>query len=223
MKTCIITSNVWFEKMRGKDAYLYFELLRIVKEKSIDLVADLEENVATDGAKNKGAWDALISYEIPASKLVQLKPLIANGAVKETVVARQDTIPNGLTAQYNKTILDTTVSTKTFDASAFYDHHVYLSTLSLLSQSVDDAFHASIQQIFDINTEYGENIGYIDDDDAKFKENTEGIPVRYGRGPVKLLERARNKAQNDYMTEGYPTAACVLDLNRCSLVFEDMA
>eukprot|EP01083_Nonionella_stella_P256747 879597_1 len=223
MKTCIIPSNLWFQTMNDNKAkYLYYELLRLVKQKSIDLVRDLEENVAKDGDKNKDAWNELISYEIASNKLVQLKPLITNGAMEETVVARQDTIPNGLTAQYNKAVLDTTVSTKAFDASAFYDHYVYLSSLSLLSQSVDDAFQASIRQIFNINTEFGQNIGSIADDDAKYEEDSEGIPVWYGRGPVKLLERARNKAQNDYMAESYPTGACVLDLNRCSLVFEDI-
>eukprot|EP01083_Nonionella_stella_P317552 1156960_1 len=217
MKTCIIPSNLWFEKMNDDGEYLYYELLRIVKDKSIGLVADLEENITSDGDKNKGAWTELITYEIPANKLVKLQPLIINGAVEETVIARQDTIPNGLASQYNKAMLDTNVSNKSFDASSFYDHYVYLSTLSLLSQSVDDAFHASMHQIFNVNTEYGANIGYIEDDDAKYKEDTaEGIPLWYGRGPVKLMERARNKAQNDYMTEGYPTAACVLDLNRCS-------
>eukprot|EP01083_Nonionella_stella_P054077 142859_1 len=222
MKTCIIPSNLWFEKMNDDGEYLYYELLRIVKDKSIGLVADLEENITSDGDKNKGAWTELITYEIPANKLVKLQPLIINGAVEETVIARQDTIPNGLTSQYNKAMLDTNVSNKSFDAATFYDHYVYLSTLSLLSQSVDDAFQASVRQVFNIKTEYGENIGYIQDDDAKYEENNEGIPVRYGRGPVKLLERARNKAQNDYMEESYPTAACVLDLNRCSLVFEDI-
>eukprot|EP01083_Nonionella_stella_P270485 916014_1 len=222
MKTCIIPSNLWFEKMNDDGEYLYYELLRIVKDKSIGLVADLEENITSDGDKNKGAWTELITYEIPANKLVKLQPLIINGAVEETVIARQDTIPNGLTSQYNKAMLDTNVSNKSFDAATFYDHYVYLSTLSLLSQSVDDAFQASVRQVFNIKTEYGENIGYIQDDDAKYEANNEGIPVRYGRGPVKLLERARNKAQNDYMEESYPTAACVLDLNRCSLVFEDI-
>eukprot|EP01083_Nonionella_stella_P107743 312437_1 len=155
MKTCIIPSNLWFEKMNDDGEYLYYELLRIVKDKSIALAADLEENITNDGDKNQGAWTELITYELPATKLVKLKPLIANGAVEDTAVARQDTIPNGLTSQYNKAMLDTNVSNKSFDASSFYDHYVYLSTLSLLSQSVDDAFHASIHQIFNVNTEYG--------------------------------------------------------------------
>eukprot|EP01083_Nonionella_stella_P054075 142857_1 len=83
MKTCIIPSNLWFQTMNDNKAkYLYYELLRLVKQKSIDLVRDLEENVAKDGDKNKDAWNELISYEIASNKLVQLKPLITNGAME---------------------------------------------------------------------------------------------------------------------------------------------
>eukprot|EP01083_Nonionella_stella_P054078 142860_1 len=110
MKTCIIPSNLWFETMNDNEAkadeeseaesgdgsevgsddkhqneppkFLYYELLRLVKQKSIDLVRDLEENVAKDGDKNKDAWNELISYEIASNKLVQLKPLITNGAME---------------------------------------------------------------------------------------------------------------------------------------------
>eukprot|EP01083_Nonionella_stella_P256748 879599_1 len=143
MKTCIIPSNLWFESdVNGK--YLYYELLRLVKKKSTDLVCDLEEHIGSDGAKNETAWNELISYEMTANKLVKLKPL------EGRAIARQDTIPNGLTSQYNKAVLDTNVTNKTFNASSFYDHYVYLSALSLLSQSVDDEFQASIQQIFNI-------------------------------------------------------------------------
>ena len=47
--------------------------------------------------------------------------------------------------------------------------------------------------------------------------------VEYMRGPVKLMNRARSKAQNDYAKEPYPASACVIDFNRCALVFEDIS
>ena len=43
------------------------------------------------------------------------------------------------------------------------------------------------------------------------------------RGSVKSIERARRKAENDYKNEEYPTTACVLDFNRCSLVFDKIS
>merc|ERR1712228_1125064 len=43
------------------------------------------------------------------------------------------------------------------------------------------------------------------------------------RGPVKLMDRARAKAQNDYAKEPYPASACVIDFNRCALIFDDIS
>ena len=60
-------------------------------------------------------------------------------------------------------------------------------------------------------------VGPIDDEKAE-----DGI-VEYMRGPVKLIERARAKAQNDYAKEPYPASACVIDFNRCSLIFDDIS
>merc|ERR1712228_691175 len=36
-------------------------------------------------------------------------------------------------------------------------------------------------------------------------------------------ERARAKAQNDYAMEPYPASACVIDFNRCALIFDDIS
>eukprot|EP01083_Nonionella_stella_P222736 794511_1 len=36
------------------------------------------------------------------------------------------------------------------------------------------------------------------------------------------MERSRAKTENDYAQEIYPTSACVLDFNRCALVFDDI-
>merc|ERR1712107_517425 len=47
--------------------------------------------------------------------------------------------------------------------------------------------------------------------------------LEYRRGPVKLMERARSKAQNDYADKPYPASACVVDFNRCILIFEDIS
>merc|ERR1712232_142755 len=59
------------------------------------------------------------------------------------------------------------------------------------------------------------------DDDEKVVLGN-GI-VEYMRGPIKLMERARAKAQNDYAKEPYPASACVIDFNRCALIFDDIS
>ena len=81
---------------------------------------------------------------------------------------------------------------------------------------MDDEFQKSVQSVFNVNKM--SKIGSISADDEK----SESVQCEYRRGPVKLLKRARSKAQNEYYEMPYPTSAAVLDLNRCSLVFGDI-
>merc|ERR1712176_462500 len=37
------------------------------------------------------------------------------------------------------------------------------------------------------------------------------------------MGRARAKAQNDYAKERFPSSACVIDFNRCTLIFDDIS
>merc|ERR1712228_629011 len=90
--------------------------------------------------------------------------------------------------------------------------------LVLLAQIVDEEFQASVQAIYGIDKV--SNKGQVSSFDD---EKSEGSIVEYMRGPVKLMERARSKAQNDYAKEPYPASACVIDFNRCALIFDDIS
>merc|ERR1712228_696081 len=90
--------------------------------------------------------------------------------------------------------------------------------LVLLAQIVDEEFQASVQAIYGIDKV--SNKGQVSSfDDEK---TWDGI-VEYMRGPIKLMDRAKAKAQNDYAHEPYPASACVIDFNRCALIFEDIS
>eukprot|EP01083_Nonionella_stella_P047915 128311_1 len=231
LKKCLLPSNIWFQDIQQNEeneeepSYLYFELLKMVKKKSIQLTKELERNITMDTAKNKDGWKQLIEYDISCNKLTTLSPL--NGAEPGTSVARQDTVPNGLRSQYNKDTLHRNASTDTFDGAVFYDRHIYLSTLSLLSQSVDAEFQRSVKDIFNVNDKDSTGyVGTVDEDDHKYSQDElkrKRSLVWYKKGPVKLLNRARNKVESDYTQEAFPTSACILDLNRCSFVFADIA
>merc|ERR1712228_757660 len=84
------------------------------------------------------------------------------------------------------------------------------SQLVLLAQIVDEDFQASVQAIYGI-------------DKVSNKGEVENGIVEYMRGPVKIMDRARAKAQNDYANEPYPASACVIDFNRCALIFDDIS
>merc|ERR1712228_5715 len=84
------------------------------------------------------------------------------------------------------------------------------SQLVLLAQIVDEEFQASVQAIYGI-------------DKVSSKGEIENGLVEYTRGPIKLMDRVRSKAQNDYAKEPYPASACVIDFNRCALIFDDIS
>merc|ERR1712228_273098 len=90
--------------------------------------------------------------------------------------------------------------------------------LVLLAQIVDEEFQASVQAIYGIDKVSNKGqVSSFDDEKAE-----DGI-VEYMRGPIKLMDRARSKAQNDYAKESYPASACVIDFNRCALIFDDIS
>merc|ERR1712228_78461 len=90
--------------------------------------------------------------------------------------------------------------------------------LVLLAQIVDEEFQASVQAIYGIDKV--SNKGQVSSFDD---EKVDGGIVEYRRGPIKLMDRARAKAQNDYANEPYPASACVIDFNRCALIFDDIS
>ena len=83
---------------------------------------------------------------------------------------------------------------------------------------VDEEFQESVQAIFGIDKV--SNKGKVESVDD---EKVESGLVQYMRGPIKLMDRARSKAQNDYAKEPYPASACVIDFNRCALIFDDIS
>eukprot|EP01084_Bolivina_argentea_P194416 333564_1 len=210
----ILPSTIWFkdigndkdEKEEIKEetqnqkndnkSYLYYELLSLVDTQANKQLSELEENLNKIANENKTNWDRLTSWDVETDEY-------------EISVARQDCIPNGITSQYTDAQLFE-YSSSTFNTHRFHDYNEYLPRLILLAQIVDDSMQNSVQKIFNIHKDT--NIGYID-----------SAPICYSKGPVKLMSRARSKAENDYSNETFPSSACVLDFNRCSLVFDNIS
>merc|ERR1712228_784030 len=173
--------------------YLYYELLKLVNVEAMNQINNLKANLMKMASEQKDEWMELIKWNIP----------------NEYETARQDMIINGIASRYTFDQLSTSSGT-TFNSPQFYDYNQYLSQLVLLAQIVDEEFQQSVQTIYGI-------------DKVSNKGKVEDGNVEYMRGPVKLMDRARAKAQNDYANEPYPASACVIDFNRCALVFDDIS
>eukprot|EP01083_Nonionella_stella_P045237 121579_1 len=122
------------------------------------------------------------------------------------VKCRQDTVANGLKGKYLfDELLSLSSGFKSFNAISHYDINEYLSDLVLVAHIVDDVFQDDIKNVF---STFG---------------STNKLLYSYLRGPVKLLKRARAKTETDYRLETFPRAACVLDFNRCTILFDDIS
>eukprot|EP01083_Nonionella_stella_P040726 110418_1 len=91
-----------------------------------------------------------------------------------------------------------------FNAKKHYDKNIYLNELLFNANILDDVFQKHMKLIT-------KEIALECDMNAKYRA-----------GPVKTLTRSQTKVDNDYIKEDYPTAAKILDINRCALQFQEI-
>eukprot|EP01084_Bolivina_argentea_P158547 276161_1 len=199
LKHFVIPSNIWYHELEATEEhspnYLYFYLLRYATDQGFKLLSEMESNIKKASDEYKIEDESVGGLAVVS----QWHP----SDVDRDIRIRQDTIPNGVVAEYTfEEISDAFPSSSSFDSHDCYDYSQYLPRLCLMAQSVDEKFQNSVRQIFD---------------DAK------DIASQFLPGPVKLMSRAKTKAQVDYFCENFPTSACVLDFNRCCVVFEDIS
>eukprot|EP01083_Nonionella_stella_P078903 216190_1 len=224
LKNCIIPSTIWYNEIQVKEEqeqevdkdkeseekkpnvrYLYYELLEIVDFESTNQLAQLQKDLNGLANEKPNEWKQLVQWDLSKARGV-----------------RQDTVARGIRSRYTYAQLLQYV-TASFNAFRWNEFKQYLCELVLLAQMVDESFQSSVQTLFNINkiTGFG-TVNDTDDGKANVDEDELVGKVKYLRGPVKLLERCVSKAQNDYGDEGYPTTACVIDLNRCCFIFYDI-
>ena len=178
-----------------KSEILWYEVFEWVKEETERQSQEVAKKMRKIEADDEKDWDAFIKYDIDTD--------YSEGNV------RQDTIPRGLKSKYTKDYLIQNVTLSAhFNPMVHYDLSQYLTEWILVCHEADDKFQRDIQKIFSVDKETMEN---------------HEIGVRYMRGPVKRLERCYAKCQSDYREEKWPTAAHVLDIIRCTLVFTSVA
>lgn len=117
----------------------------------------------------------------------------------------------GLQSQYNERELDLLgmqVEAEHFDFFEHCDTESYLSQLLIRAHSLNMPFQNDIMNIFDI-------------DESEDNGRNNNLQLLYQGAPVKLAPRIKIKSQTDYADQKFPQTACVLDVIRCSLCFDD--
>eukprot|EP01084_Bolivina_argentea_P179477 310134_1 len=95
---------------------------------------------------------------------------------------------------------------KEFNCHHHYDVHGYLSKLVLIAHSLNEKFHQTMREIFEIDPINSQNFSH---------------GVIYSAGPVKRLVRSQSKAETDYASASYPTTSKIIDFIRCCLVYDE--
>ena len=198
MKNYILSSSIWYFKINIKDEkskFLWYEVFKWVDNETNVQSQILSKPMRKIENKNISEWNKLINYDIST------KYKFDN--------VRQDVIQRGLRSEYTAEHLTQNVSVSAdFNPLTHYDLSQYLTKLVLICHEIDDQFQFDIQRIFDINKETKEN---------------KKLKLLYMRGPVKKLDRCYAKCMSDYREQKFPTSAHVLDIVRCSLIFEDVS
>ncbi len=156
----------------------------------------LKEKVENAKEKEGKGFDALINYPAFSQSVVR-QDLILTEEKEES--RAKNLVKYPLKVEYNPKLL------KKWNKINFYDVNCFLGRISLTACAVNETFHKEMKSIYGI-------------DPLTMKNEKKSI--FYCEGPMKEMGRCRAKAENDYSKEKFPTCAKVLDIVRCSIVFE---
>eukprot|EP01083_Nonionella_stella_P151407 483661_1 len=201
LKHYVLTSSIWYIHVNPNDDesdFLWRNLFEWVEKEATRQSQILSEPMRMIESEDLANWTRLVHYSEDI-----------NVPTGTDAIVRQDRIDKGLTAEYTKAELTQNISLSgSFNPITHYDLSQYLTKLILISHEYDDWFQSDIQKMFGIDGDSKRNKQYR---------------LRYIRGPVKKLERCYAKCQSDYRNEAVPTAAHVLDIVRCTLIFDDVS
>ena len=107
----------------------------------------------------------------------------------------------GIKPEYDKKSL-TIDAQSGFDGITEYDFHGYLSKLLITAHAIDPQFQKQCKKLF--------------------TRQKLGVRCTYTPAPVKTKQRSQKKAELDYHTHDFPNTGSLLDLIRCSVVFENV-
>merc|ERR1719333_368707 len=119
----------------------------------------------------------------------------------ETVIARQDHPDVGLLQESGIRVVaemkdseDDDGNHEIEDLKTFIDNNLALNNLMNTAQDIDSEFQREMRAVL-------------------------GRHGEFKAGPMKKVERALSKIENDYVNEEYPKSAKLLDIVRCSVSF----
>ena len=206
-KKYLLHSNVWLcknvtnekDKTSGVDGdILYHCIDGIVDNGLFKQQKYIWDNIKQEEKDNVQEWNKIVNF--------------ANGKgddddehkIPQNVQLRQDAIPNGIKSSVSNVdgfLIQSKMGENTdFDVFSSYDSDIYLTQLLVQGHKMNNRFQTEMKQLF----------------------HQISNKCKYQSAPVKLRSRILVKAQTDYANLTWPRSACVVDLLRGSITFDNV-
>ncbi|ETO29486.1 hypothetical protein RFI_07638 [Reticulomyxa filosa] len=199
----LLKSPIWLLKKASSDLKatsnnskgLYDGMVSRAKSEQRKDQSSLQMDVRAIANNDLESYRAIVNFNVRNSKHV----------TKEQ--QRQDKIVYGIKGELTESELAYVSLYSTdmlFNASQMYDLDTYLSQLLLRAHILNTPFQQTVLSLFDKNSDHA---------------NGKNVWVEFG--PVKKVKRCREKAELEYNGFPFPTSAHLLDLLRCTLIFDN--
>ena len=177
---------------------MYQELIKMV-DGMLDKQGDiLYNNINEEKTNQAEIFDDMVTFS----------EFIANDSDALSIGLRQDnenllTFPNTfkfMNSSGNGNSAKIMKNISKYKLRDFCDSRIYLSSLIIVANTLNESFHDSVQNM----------VKHSKIDGCEFRG-----------GPIKQLSRAQAKAESDYSMNPFPTSSHIIDLVRCTLVYND--
>eukprot|EP01084_Bolivina_argentea_P280918 480512_1 len=208
LKKYFVASNIWLLPHPNEDGKLtlFNELLeRTQTENQRQGELLLTNKIKTIKKTDSRNWNELCKFDVK-SDLIKY----------ENVRQDADIFKKSIKAPYTENQLKNYTQTNSFNPTAHVNLNIYLQQLLFYSNIIDDDFQQAMKSI----------TNQILQKKKVFKNSYNiGKRIIYKKGPVKNGTRSRQKVEVEYNADKkniFPTAAKLLDLNRCAIEFDDV-
>ena len=191
----ILNNGIMFEIYNNQ--YIY-EIINDQLSTMMNTFGDEMEQTLNNNDDDDGDWKNLCDYELKLDKQQQSSSRLS----QDVSIFNSKILSNS--------ILNVSSSaSSSFDLKTFDDMNIKLNELLFIAHLIDPFFQRCVEQ-------------NILEDEIKSKMKPKlNSKIEYKLGPVKKLTRCYEKVETDYYDRSYPKCLSLLDLNRCSLTFDD--
>ena len=193
-----------------KNREILFNKLLKLANKELEVVKSNEIKESIDKVLNINGNKKNDSKEtITFGKMIDYNEFIINDEMSKKYGLRQDN--ENILKYPNKVSDDININKlKQSKLVNFYDSTIYLSNLIITANSLNSIFHDTMR-----------NVMLKDINDNESDSNSNILNYEYKEGPLKDISRCQAKSESDYSDRPFPNSANLIDIIRCSIVYEN--